>query len=341
MLPRSRVISALDFAAPDIPALEYHPSQPGFFEHGSRLQELWKRYPDDFGAPDRFTIQAPPPECYDADGRYHEFRRDAWGVLSEYRIFGEAGMPVERPLDDWSRLSHFAAPPIPVVSGEDQARAAMHRQQYYLKSGWVNLFEQMCSLRRFEDVLIDIANDEPEINRLADLLVEYGLQTIHHLVARGVDAIQFGDDYGTQDALILSPRLWRRFFRQRYACLIDAAHQAGKAVLFHTCGRVRPLLEDLAGLGVEAIWPQLNVYDLPELAQFSRQHRVAVALHPDRGRLMVDSGPDEVRRYVDMLAEVFHPEQGGSWFYVEIDAGFPFANIEALTTAIAALRGVS
>ncbi|MCX6623490.1 MAG: hypothetical protein NTY38_20975 [Acidobacteria bacterium] len=340
MLPRSRVLAALAFSAVDVPALEYHPSPTGFFEHGSQLQELWSRFPDDFGAPGRFLIEAPRPECHDADGRYHEFRRDEWGVLREYRIFGEAGMPVERPLDDWSRLAAFAPPPIPCLDGGEQARAALHRGRYYLKSGWISLFEQMHGLRRFEDVLMDIAGDGPEIHRLADVLVEHNLKTIDYLVARGVDAIQFGDDYGTQDALILSPRLWRRFFKERYRRLVDAAHRAGKAVLFHTCGRVRPLLEDLAEVGVDAIWPQLNVYDLPELAQFSRQYRVAVALHPDRGRLMVDSRPDEVRRYVEMLAGQFRPEQGGSWFYVEIDAGFPFANVEALTTSIAALRGL-
>ncbi len=340
MKPRSRVLSALRFESPDIPALEYHPSVSGFHEHGARLQELWSRFPDDFGPVGRFEIHAPPPDTYESDGRYHEFRRDEWGVLREYRIFGEAGLPVGRPLDDWSGLERYNPPPIPALNAGDQQRAAAYREEYYLKSGWVSLFEQMHALRRFEDVLMDIAAGEAEIHRLADLLVEHQLKTIKYLVARGVDAIQFGDDYGTQDALILSPRLWRQFFKDRYRVLIDAAHRAGKAVLFHTCGRVRPLLEDLAEIGVDAIWPQLNVYDLDDLAAFSRANRVAVALHPDRGGLMVESGPEDVRRYVAMLFERFRPDQGGSWFYVEIDAGFPFENIEALTTSIAALRGL-
>lgn len=312
----------------------------GFFEHGIRLQELWNRFPDDFGPQGRFDIQTPGADCYDADGLYHEFRRDEWGVLREFRIFGEAGLPVERPLDDWRELERFTPPPIPKLLPDEKQRAARHRESYYLKSGWISLFEQMHALRRFEEVLMDIACGSPEIHRLADLLVGYHLKTIEYLVARGVDAIQFGDDFGTQDALILSPRLWREFFRERYRILVDAVHRAGKAALFHTCGRVRPLLDDLAETGVDAIWPQLSVYDLDDLAAFSRANRVAVALHPDRGELMIRSSPGDVRRYVRMLFDRFHPDRGGSWFYMEIDIGFPFENIRALTHAIGELRGL-
>ena len=32
--------------------------------------------------------------------------------------------------------------------------------------------------------------------------------------------------------------------------------------------------------------------------------------------------------------------QGGSWFYVEIDSGFPFENVQALIETIGELRGL-
>jgi len=45
-----------------------------------------------------------------------------------------------------------------------------------------------------------------------------------------------------------------------------------------------------------------------------------------------------VRRYVLNLAEVFELDRGGGWFYVEVDRGFPFDNVVALTRTIAELR---
>ena len=56
---------------------------------------------------------------------------------------------------------------------------------------------------------------------------------------------------------------------------------------------------------MDAIWPQLNAYDERELVRFCAQNRIAAALHPDRGGMMIDSDPKEVCRYVHRLAEIF------------------------------------
>ena len=233
-------------------------------------------------------------------------------------------------------------PALPALSGpefeEARARAEAHRQKFFLKSGWISLFELMHSLRRFEDVLMDIATGTAEIHALADRITEYHLGYINYLLARGVDAVQFGDDFGTQSDLMLSPRMWRSFFAPRYATLIRPIKAAGVKVFFHTCGKAQALLPDIAALGVDAIWPQLNAYDAGWLARFSRESRIAVALHPDRGGLMIRSKPDEVRRYVSTLAEDFEVDRGGAWVYGEVDRGFPFENVVALTTTIAELR---
>jgi hypothetical protein len=342
MLPRQRVFAALNFEPPDVVPLEYHPSPSGFYEHGERLRQLWAQLPDDFGSPGRFEIVRPAPEHVDAEGRYSEIRGDEWGVVRQYLIFGATGFPVLRPLDDWAGFQAFHPPLVPPTAGPEFTiecdRAREHRQRYFLKSGWISLFESMHALRRFEDVLIDLGNDAPEIHRLADQLTEYYAGQIRYFIARGVDAIQFGDDFGTQSGLILSPRVWRRFFKPRYELLIRAVRDAGKKVFFHSCGCIRPLLDDLADLRVDAIWPQLNAYDELELVRFCAQNRIAAALHPDRGGMMIDSDPKEVCRYVHRLAENFSIDCGGAWLYVEIDHGFPFENIVALMEAIASLR---
>ena len=42
--------------------------------------------------------------------------------------------------------------------------------------------------------------------RLADMLVDYNLQLAANALAVGADAISVGDDYGTQQAMMISPR---------------------------------------------------------------------------------------------------------------------------------------
>jgi len=334
MLPRDRVLAALAFRSPDCVPVEYHASPAGFVEHGDKLRRLWREHRDDFGPPDRFNIPDANP-----GGRTW---RDAWGVEWREEAFGAGGIPIGHPLADWKASDTFRPPALPSSSGADfereRTRAARYREQYFLKSAWISLFELMHYLRPFDDVLVDIAGDSPEIGRLADLLTEHHLAHIDYLLARGVDAIQFGDDFGTQSDLMLSPKMWRRFFKPRYETLVRRVKSAGAKVFFHSCGKVVRLLEEFTALGVDAIWPQLNLYDLSWLARFSRESRIAVALHPDRGQLMIRSSPAQVDRYVRALAETFEIDRGGSWFYVEVDRGFPFDNVVALTTAIASMR---
>ncbi len=342
MLPRERVVEALGFRSPDVVPVEYHPSPAGCHEHGAKLRALWERYPGDFGDAADFPDAAPRLECRDDQGRYAEIRCDEWGVVWKHLIFGVAGHPLRRPLDDWAGLAAFRAPAIPPASGPEfeagRLRARRHMETWFLKSGWTSIFEVMHAVRRFEDVLMDIVSDTPEIYRLADIITEYQLGTIEYLVARGVDAIQFGDDFGTQAAMMISPRAWSRFFRPRYELLMAPLRRAGVKIFFHTCGCGRPVLDELAGMGVDAIWPQLNAYGPGELARFCRESRIAVALHPDRGELMTRGTPAAVHAEVERLASEFRVGDGGSWFYVEIDAGFPYGNIQALFESIGGLR---
>jgi hypothetical protein len=117
MLPRERVLRALEFRAPDVVPVEYHASPAGSYEHGEKLHELWARYPEDFGDSRRFPRAAPEARWIDAAGRYEEVRRDEWGVVWKYLIYGVAGHPLERPLDDWANLDGYTLPAPPARAG--------------------------------------------------------------------------------------------------------------------------------------------------------------------------------------------------------------------------------
>jgi hypothetical protein len=339
MLPRDRVIAALNFQAPDVVALECHPSAAGMYEHGTRLQQLFRDHPHDFGDFSDLPIPQPDPAFLRPEGGYCELRTDPWGVQWRHLIFGIHGHPETRPLDDWANLSTWRPPVPPVPSGPDFERArfnvAQHRKRYYLKAGWGGIFEILHSVRRFEDVLMEVALDTAEINALADRITEYQVEALRYLLALGVDGVQMGDDFGTQEALMVSPGTWRRFFLPRYRRLLQPALDAGVDIFFHSCGQVWELLPDLAD---NAIWPQINLYDWPALAQRCRELKLAVALHPERSHVMTFGTPVQVRDHIDALAAAFRPREGGSWFYLEIDNGFPLANVEALFDAVARYR---
>ena len=342
MTPRERVYAALDYKTPDMVPLECHSSPAGLYEHGTRLNALWSRFPQDFGDLSNLPLPNAEDGHFDPDGSGKRMRRDEWGVIWEEPVVGIMGHPVIRPLDDLANLDSFRIPEPPALHGPDfEAQRDIHkrhRESYFLKSGWINVFEVMRAVRKFEDVLMDLALDTKEINQIADIACDYQEGVIRYLLACGVDGIQFGDDLGTQSGLLMSPDRWREFFKHRYKRLIAPIKQAGVKVFFHTCGMVWPLLEDLRDMGVDAIWPQLNVYNMAELAGRCRELGFAVTLRPEHSHLMTTGMPDQVRSAVHSIAETFRPQDGGSWFYIEVDNGFPYANVEALFETIGEYR---
>ncbi len=334
MNPRERVSAALSFQPVDKVPLQLHPSPAGLFEHGQKLLDLLLACGQDFGPLEGLALPEIRPEDFDPDGRYHKFHTDEWGTTWEYRLFGVWGYRVGYPLADISRLDSYRLPQIRRLAGEDlrqaQAAGARLRQTYYHVGGGVSLFETLQSLRPFEDVLVDITQDTPEINRLADRLMEYYAVVIDNALAEGADAVSVGDDFGTQQGLLLSPRAWRRFFLPRYQALFEPVKRAGKRIFFHSCGLITNLLADLREAGADTIWPQLPLFDHRELARRCRDLGLVVQLHPNRGDLLQRGTPEDVRSYLLRLVEEFDCLGGGSWLYLEVDPGFPWENVQAM-----------
>jgi hypothetical protein len=330
------------FQGPDRVPVQYYYTPVGYYEHGDKLNDLYASLEGDFAPFVRITPPVPPSSDFDEDGNYHAYKQDDWGTRWEFRIFGIAGIPHEYPLADPERIDGFTTPEPPALPGdiydERKKALALRSGTYYHLEGCGSLYERMIALRPEVDVLCDIISDEPYINRLADIILEYDMALVKAAIAAGADGISFGDDYGTERNLIMSPQLWRSFFYPRLKTLFQPAVNAGLDIHFHSCGYVWDLLSDFAELGVRSVWPQLPAYNMEELAKRCRELGLATAIHTDRARTMTYGTPLEVRDLVLREYETFKLRDGGGWFYIEADNGFPFANLESLVNTIKELH---
>ncbi|MDR2078352.1 MAG: hypothetical protein LBP74_01355 [Treponema sp.] len=342
MNSRERVRAAMSFKKPDRVPVQYYYCPVGYYEHGDKLNDLYASLEGDFAPFTRAAVPVLPDSDFDEAGNYHAFKRDEWGVLWEFRIFGIAGIPKEFPLADPEKIRSYTAPPAPEPPGDtagarEKALAARNDGCYQLR-GCGSLFERMIALRPEEEVLCDLISGEPYIHELADIITEHNAALVKGAVAAGADGVSFGDDYGTERNLIMSPALWRAFFKPRLKELFKPAVDAGLDVFFHSCGYVWELLPDFAEIGVSSVWPQLPAYDMKKLADRCRELHLAVAVHTDRAKTMTYGSPAEVRDLVLREYETFRLYDGGGWFYIEADNGFPWANLEALVHTIKEIR---
>lgn len=345
MTSRERVERAVSFQKVDKPALECNVNAVALYEHGEKIRELFRTIQGDFEPISDEKFALPGPDAFDENGCYLEYKEDEWGVTWEYRIFGIQGHPFKRPLDDWENLRTYTLPPLELLKpgSEEYLRQKKHTDTlreagFYCMTGFTGLLERACALRRFEDVLADLTCGDEDLSILLDKLQAWLAVKIENCITLGLDAVRLGDDFGMQQTMLISPQTFRDVLKPRYRELIAPLKKAGKRVFFHSCGYILPILEDLKEIGVDAIWPQLNVYDLKEFAAYARSLGLAVTIHPERSNLLTHASPDEVRRRMYEYAELFRPQDGGSWFYLEIDNGFPYENIEAMVRVIRELR---
>jgi uroporphyrinogen decarboxylase len=313
-----------------------HASAAGLYVHGEKLLDLFRALPPDNFV--EFAIPEPEPGTLSADGSYHKLETDEWGTEWEYCTVGLQGSPRGLPLADLDRLGDYRLPPAPEPSGEEFERAraevAGQKASCLTFGGWFLLFEKLCELRAMDDVLVELYTGDERFFRLLDVITERAAACVDYELALGTDVLFFGDDWGFQNGPAISPEKFREIFAPRYRPLFERVRAAGSKVLFHSCGQMGGILDELFALGIDCVWHQAGCYDPVEFAERCREHGCAALLHPDRQYLVPRGKPAEIREAVARYAEIYHRLGGGGIFYVEIENDAPFENVEALLTAI-------
>jgi hypothetical protein len=331
MNSRERYRAAVTFQGPDRVPVRHSVLPGARMKYGEELEKLLEEYPEDVR---RFYLPMPRERL--GERSY----LDQWGVTWRATRTGEwLGVPVGHPLADLSRLSGFQWPD-PIRDGDWETMEkglGEDNHQHYQLGGGGNLFEVYQWLRGYENALCDLAEGKSEAELILDKIVEHNIKKIRRFGKLGVDAIGFGDDWGTQQDLIISPGLWRRFFKPRYGKMFDAARQYGAFVHFHSDGDVAKIVPDLVELGVNVLNIQVPVMELDWLSKELRG-KVAVRGGLDRQKILPFGTPDEVRRHVQEVFGAFGSRAGGWIGDGELNADVPLENARAMFEAIRGLR---
>lgn len=126
----------------------------------------------------------------------------------------------------------------------------------------LTMFEMAWHMVGMEKFLVDMAAHETYIEPLLDKTMEFSIGIAKQLAALGVDGLWFGDDFGEQNGMMISPRMWRTIFKPRFAEVFQEARSVNPNVLimYHCDGAISPILNDLIEIGLDVFNPvQPNV----------------------------------------------------------------------------------
>ncbi len=161
-----------------------------------------------------------------------------------------------------SMWTAVASPPGPIdcqllSEGAKRLREKTDRAIIGLFGG--NLFEIGQFLYRNDRFMMLLAAEPQHAHDFLDKLVEIHLTNLERFleaVSEHIDIILFGDDLGMQTGPMISPQMYREFFKPRHKLLWNRAKQlADVKVMLHCCGGVRELIPDLIEAGVDALNP--------------------------------------------------------------------------------------
>lgn len=180
------------------------------------------------------------------------------------------GQPAEAVVKTWDDFDKFAVPD--PFDKQRFSRVGPVRDEYgdryYIASLVLTGFTLMTFIRGFENTLEDLYLGRGRIGELADAVFGFEEDVIKQLPRYGFDAVSFYDDWGTQSDLMISPMLWRDFFRPRYKKQFDLARNSGLDVYFHCCGYIYDLIGDFIDIGVNLFnISQPNLYDIKKLGR--------------------------------------------------------------------------
>jgi len=121
----------------------------------------------------------------------------------------------------------------------------------------VTIFSLAQQLVGLEKLLVDMMFEEEYIQPLFEKCTEFQTKVAIELIKRGVDAIWYGDDFGTQDSLLMPPDVFEKQVKPWYKKMNDDLKAINPNIMpiLHCDGAVRPLLNDFKQMGFDVFNP--------------------------------------------------------------------------------------
>ena len=241
-----------------------------------------------------------------------------WGYVW-HTLDGTMGQPSTHPLSDDTGLATYC-PPDPYAPGRfaDLPNFIAQNGDKFLRFGMgITGFNTATFLRGFDQLLMDLYTAPEIAEQVLDHVFGFENGIIKQAVQYDVDAICFGDDWGTQRGLMIAPALWRKLFLPRYAEQFALIRQAGKKVWFHSCGNVHAIIGDLIEIGVDVLeLLQPDIFGVEQLAsEFGG--KVCFCCSVDHQRRAVSGTRDEIFTYARLLRDQLGAFNGGFIGYIE------------------------
>jgi uroporphyrinogen decarboxylase len=217
-------------------------------------------------------------------------------------------------LADATTVAEVEAIPWPNVDYMDFTQALAEIRSYSDKmvftGTWSCFFHTCCDYFGMEEYFIKMHTHPAVVEALTQRFLDFYLEAnrrFFELLGEDDDIFFFGNDFGTQLDLFISPENFRRFVMPGFKQLIDLAHKYNKKVLLHSCGSIIKAIPMMIDAGMDGLHPLQALAAGMDAENLSRNFKGKIAFvgGVDTQQLLVHGTPqqvrDDVRRVRDLL----------------------------------------
>jgi uroporphyrinogen decarboxylase len=251
---------------------------------------------------------------------------DDWG-MGQIEIEPGVWFPGYHPLADATTIKELEDyqgwpdmdDPYRVALIKEEAQEIVHENKFaIMATPWLMFpLERAFGLQGMDKFLMNLAM----IPDFAEAMLKKNLELCkrhmgHFLeaISENIDLIKIGDDLGSQDRLMISPKMYRQMLKPLHADLIKFIKERTKAkVFFHTDGDVFELIEDFIEIGVDVLNPiQTSAGKMSDLDGLKQRYgdRLIFCGAIDTQHILPHGTPEEVRREVRRVINILG-EAGG------------------------------
>ncbi len=297
----------------------------------------------EFRGTDRYAFDFPEPYGSDI---YWETRNhtnpdnrlangiDEWGCKWETKSSTEYGEVSEPLFTDWADFDKIKIPDINAPWRWEKLKGMREAagDKYLLVHG-MSLYERLYFLHGLENTWMDLYEEPEKVQMFLDILVNMNLEAIKRFSTIHPDGYIIGDDWGMQKQLMISPDMWRKFWKPAYAKVFEACHQAGMHAFLHSCGYIVDILDDLIEIGLDVYHTdQQQNMGLEVLGERFRG-RLTFFATVDIQNMMINGSVQDVRNYCRDMDKYLGTDRGGlipRWYTDPVGAGHDWEKINAM-----------
>lgn len=247
-----------------------------------------------------------------------------------FPLMDDPGMKLEDALNEcmWTAVGSPPGPTTAGPQGRRRLRDGAKRMRSQTDRAIIGLFggnlleigEFLFRMDRFLEMLV---GDPKAVHDFLDRLVEHHLKVLEEYLAdvgQSIDIILFGDDLGMQTGPLMSPAMYREFFKPRHEMMWRRAKElADVRVQLHCCGGVSPLIPDLIDAGLDILNPIQTSCAGMDPAYLKREFGNDLVLWGggcDTQHMLPEGTPDEVKEHVRERIAILAP--GGGFVFQQV-----------------------